>query len=105
MRKELKDLSKELCEFCKNNNLPSGKEGHLMGVFMKHLPKVAPFTTSDYDEDFNEVDCPHYLCEFIFEDMSEGCKLGIGIENCGHCFKNKALFRKNPLQPELPKED
>lgn len=105
MRKEVKDFALDIRKFCEKNAVQGGQEGYLMGVFMKHLHKIAPLTTSDYDEEFNTVDCPHYFCELSCEDMSEGCTLGIGIENCGHCFKNKALFTKNLLQPEPPKKD
>ena len=53
------------------------------------LPCVS---TRTYDEDFDEVDCEHYEYEVGLEDNAEICHLGIGIENCSHCFKNKKLY-------------
>lgn len=37
---ELKPLSKELSKFCKDNNIPEGKAGLLMGLFVKHSPAL-----------------------------------------------------------------
>ena len=49
-------------------------------------------STRTYDKEFDEVDCEHYEYEIGLEDNDEICHLGIGIDNCGHCFKNKALY-------------
>lgn len=48
--------------------------------------------TRAYDEDFCIVDCDHYEYEIGLEDNDEICHLGIGIKNCSHCFKNRALY-------------
>ena len=34
---ELKELSKELSKFCKDNNIASGKVGTLMGLFVRYI--------------------------------------------------------------------
>jgi hypothetical protein len=53
---------------------------------------IGGVNTRTYDEEFDEVDCEYYEYEIGLEDNDEICHLGIGIDNCGHCFKNKALY-------------
>lgn len=58
----------------------------------KEALHIGCVSTRTYDEEFDEVDCEHYEYEIGIEDNDEICHLGIGIDNCGHCFKNKALY-------------
>ena len=58
-------------------------------VNLCNLPVVSART---YDPDYEEVDCDHYEYQQMPDDAGEVCQLGIGIENCTHCYKNKALY-------------
>ena len=59
---------------------------------VKQALRIGGVSTRTYDEEFDEVDCEYYEYEIGLEDNDEICHLGIGIDNCGHCFKNKALY-------------
>ncbi len=48
-------------------------------------------TLREYDEDFTDVDCDYFEFQQMPDDADEVCHLGIGIENCAHCYKNRAL--------------
>lgn len=50
--------------------------------------------TRSFDPDYCEVDCEYYELEQGIEDNDEICHLGIGINNCSHCYKNKSLYNE-----------
>ncbi len=58
----------------------------------KQVLRKTDVITRTYDEDFDKVDCDFYEYESGIEDNDEVCHLGIGIENCSHCFKNRSLY-------------
>lgn len=61
-------------------------------TIQKQALRKTDVITRTYDEDFDEVDCDFYEYEIGIEDNDEVCHLGIGIENCSHCFKNRSLY-------------
>ena len=58
----------------------------------RELLNLFSVSARTFDPDYDEVDCEHYKLEQGAEDITEHCHLGIGIDNCAHCYKNKALY-------------
>lgn len=58
----------------------------------KELLNLFSVSARTFDPDYDEVDCDHYEYQQMPDDADEVCHLGIGIDNCAHCYRNRALY-------------